>query len=178
MSFPQNKVKRSCIEGETSDMVFLETHVTDEVVPENFMDPGKQNNFHLGKSKNLEEETQNFQDRYKVVVPENFMDPQEQNNFPLGKSKNLEKETQNFQDRHKVVIPIEEKPPILKIHSSVLQRKNCNDSNVHSRTVIYLQPLKMVPSKFNVHLYPLPKGTTCFLRKTSPEKPLLSKHHR
>ena len=130
MSFPQNKVKRSCIEGETSDMVFLETHVTDEVVSENFMD---------------------------------------QNNFHLGKSKNLEKETQNFQDRHNVVIPIEEKPPLLKIHSSVLQRKNCNDSNVHSRTVVYLQPLKMVPSKFNVHLYPLPKGTTCFLRKTSPE---------
>ena len=142
MSFPQNKVKRLCIEGDTTDMVFLETHVTDEVVPENFMDPGKQNNFHLGKSKNLEEETQ------------------------------------NFQDRHKVVIPVEEKPPLLKIHSSVLQRKNCNDSNVHSRTVVYLQPLKMVPSKFNVHLYPLPKGTTCFLMKTLPEKPLLSKHHR
>ena len=142
MSFPQNKVKRSCIEGDTTDMVFLETHVTDEVVPENFMDPGKQSNFYLGKSKNLEEEIK------------------------------------NFQDRHKVVIPVEEKPPLLKIHSSVLQRKNCNDSNVHSRTVVYLQPLKMVPSKFNVHLYPLPKGTTCFLRKTSPEKPLLSKHHR
>ena len=141
MSFPQNKVKRSCIEGDTTDMVFLETHVTDEVVPENFMDPGKQNNFHLGTSKNLEE-------------------------------------IQNFQDGHKVVIPVEEKPPLLKIHSSVLQRKNCNDSNVHSRTVIYLQPLKMVPSKFNVHLHPLPKGTTCFSRKTSPEKPLLPKHHQ
>ena len=135
MSFPQNKVKRSCIEGDITDMVFLETHVTDEVVPENFMDPGKQNNFHLGKSNNLE-------------------------------------------DRHKVVIPVEEKPPLLKIHSSVLQRKNCNDSNVHSRTVVYLQPLKMVPSKFNVHLHPLPKGTTCFSRKTSPEKPLLPKHHQ
>ena len=140
MSLPQNKVKRLCIEGETSDMVFLETHVTDEVVPENFMDPGEQNNFNLGTSKNLE-----------------------------GK-------TQNFQDKHKVVIPVEEKPPILKIHSSVLQRKNCKFSNVHSRTVIYLQPLKMVPSKFNVHLHPLPKGTTCLLRKTSPEKPLPPKH--
>ena len=135
MSLPQNKVKRSCIEGETSDMVFLETHVTDEVVPENFMDPREQNNFHLGKSKNLE------------------------------------KETQNFQDRHKVVSPIEEKPPILKIHSSVLQRKNCKFSNVHSRTVIYLQPLKKVPDKFNVHLQQLPKGTTCFSRETSPKKP-------
>ena len=121
-SLPQNKVTRSCIEGETSDMVFLETHVTDE------------------------------------VVPENFMDPQEQNNFHLGKSKNLEKETQNFQDRHKIVIPIEKKP---------LQRKN-----VHSRTVIYLQPLRKVPERFNIHLKKLPKGTTCFSRKKSPKKPL------
>ena len=136
MSLPQNKVKRSCIEGETSDMVFLETHVTDEVVPENFMDPGEQNNFNLGTSKNLE-----------------------------GK-------TQNFQDKHKVVIPVEEKPPILKIHSSVLQRKNCKFSNVHSKTVIYLQPLKKVPDKFNVHLQKLPKGTTCFSREKSPKKPL------
>ena len=142
MSFPQDKVRRSCIEGDTTDMVFLETHVPDEVVPENFIDLGKQSNLHLGKSKNLE------------------------------------KETQNFQDRHKVVIPIEEKPPILKIHSSVLQRKNCKFSNVHSRTVIYLQPLKKVPDKFNVHLQQLPKGTTCFSRETSPKKPLLPKHHQ
>ena len=142
MSFPQDKVRRSCIEGDTTDMVFLETHVPDEVVPENFIDPGKQSNLHLEKSKNLE------------------------------------KEIKNFQDKHKVATPVEVKPPLIKIQSSVLQRKNCNDSNVHSKTVVYLQPLKMVPSKFNVHLYPLPKGTTCFLMKTLPEKPLLSKHHQ
>ena len=134
-SLPQNKVTRSCIEGETSDMVFLETHVTDEVVPENFMDPEKQNNFHLGKSKNLEEETQ------------------------------------NFQDRHKVVIPVEEKPPLLKIHSSVLQRKNCKFSNVHSRTVIYLQPLKKVPDRFSVHLQkPVFQGKNC-LKNLFKDKP-------
>ena len=135
MSFPQDKVRRSCIEGDTTDMVFLETHVPDEVVPENFIDPGKQSNLHLEKSKNLE------------------------------------KEIKNFQDRHKVVIPVEDKPLLLKIHSSVLQRKNCKFSNVHSRTVIYLQPLKKVPDKFNVHLQQLPKGTTCFSRETSPKKP-------
>ena len=142
MSFPKDKVRRSSIDGDTTDMVFLEVNVPDEVVPESFIDPRKQSSLHLEKSKNLE------------------------------------KEIKNFQDKHKGATPVEVKPPLIKIHSSVLQRKNCNDSNVHSRTVIYLQPLKMVPSKFNVHLYPLPKGTTCFLRKTSPEKPLLSKHHR
>ena len=121
-SLPENKVTRSCIEGETSDMVFLETHVTDEVVPENFMDPREQNNFHLGKSKNLE------------------------------------KETQNFQDRHKIVIPIERKP---------FQREM-----VHSRTIIYLQPLRKVPERFSVHLEKLPKGTTCFSMEKLPKKPL------
>ena len=119
MSLPQNKVKRSCIEGETSDMVFLETRVTDEVVPENFMDPVEQNNFHLEKSKNLE------------------------------------KEIKNFQDKHKGATPVEVNPPLIQIQSSVLQ------------------PLKMIPPKFNVHLHQLPKGTTCFLLKTLPNKPLL-----
>ena len=142
MSFPKDKVRRSSIDGDTNDIVFLEANVPDEVVPESFIDPGKQGSLHLEKSKNLE------------------------------------KEIKNFQDKHKVATPVEVKPPLIKIQSSVLQRKNCNDSNVHSRTVIYLQSLKMVPSKFNVHLHPLPKGTTCFLRKTSPEKPLLSKHHQ
>ena len=77
------------------------------------------------------------------VVPENFMDPPEQD---------------NFQDRHKIVIPIERKP---------FQRKM-----VHSRTIIYLQPLRKVPERFSVHLKKLPKGTTCFLMKKSPKKPL------
>ena len=106
-SLPINKVTRSCVEGETSDMVFLEPHLTDEVVSENFMDPPEQD---------------------------------------------------NFQDRHKIVIPIEKKP---------LQRKM-----VHSRTVIYLQPLRKVPERFSVHLEKLPKGTTCFSMEKSPKKPL------
>ena len=53
-SLPINKVTRSCVEGETSDMVFLEPHLTDEVVSENFMDPPEQDN---------------FQDRHKIVIP-------------------------------------------------------------------------------------------------------------
>ena len=141
MSLPQNKVKRSLPQNKVTRSC-IEGETSDMVFLET----------HVADE----------------VVPENFMD---QNNFHLGKSKNLEKETQNFQDRHKIVIPIEEKPPILKIHSSVLQRKNCKFSNVHSRTVIYLQPLKKVPDKFDVHLQQLPKGTTCFSRETSPKKP-------
>ena len=137
MSFPKDKVRRSSIDGDTTDMVFLEVNVPDEVVPESFIDPRKQGSLHLEKSKNLE------------------------------------KEIKNFQDKHKGATPVEVNPPLIKIQSSVLQRKDCIDSNVHSKTAVYLQPLKMVPPKFNVHLHPLPKGTTCFLLKTLPEKPLL-----
>ena len=140
MSFPQDKVRRSCIEGDTTDMVFLEANVPDEVVPESFIDPRKQSSLHLEKSKNLE----------KVM-----------------------KEIKNFQDEHKDATPVEVNPPLIQIQSSVLQRKDCIDSNAHSRTAVYLQPLKMIPPKFNVHLYPLPKGTTCFLLKTLPNKPVL-----
>ena len=137
MSFPKVKVRRSSIDGDTTDMVFLEVNVPDEVVPESFIDPRKQSSLHLEKSKNLE------------------------------------KEIKNFQDEHKGATPVEVNPPLIKIQSSVLQRKDCLESNGHSRTAIYLQPLKMIPPKFNVHLYPLPKGTTCFLLKTLPNKPVL-----
>ena len=92
-SLPINKVTRSCVEGEMSDMVFLEPHLTDEVVPENFMDP-----------------------------------------------------------------PIERKP---------FQREM-----VHSRTIIYLQPLRKIPERFSVHLERLPKGTTCFSMEKLPKKSL------
>ena len=139
MSFPKDKVRRSSIDGDTTDMVFLEVNVPDEVVPESFIDPRKQSSLHLEKSKNLE------------------------------------KEIKNFQDKHKGATPVEVNPPLIKIQSSVLQRKDCIDSNAHSRTAVYLQPLKMIPPKFKVHLHPLavPKGKTCFLLKTLPNKPLL-----
>ena len=140
MSFPKVKVRRSSIDGDTTDMVFLEVNVPDEVVPESFIDQRKQSSLHLEKSKNLE----------KVM-----------------------KEIKNLQDEHKDATPVEVNPPLIQIQSSVLQRKNCIDSSAHSRTAVYLQPLKMIPPKFNVHLHPLPKGTTCFLLKTLPNKPLL-----
>ena len=54
MSFPKDKVRRSSIDGDTTDMVFLEVNVPDEVVPESFIDQRKQSSLHLEKSKNLE----------------------------------------------------------------------------------------------------------------------------
>ena len=56
---------------------------------------------------------------------------------------------------------------------------NVNDSNIRSKTEVYLQPLKIIPTKFQVHLKPIkvPKGKPCFLVKTlqsSPSKPALA----
>ena len=142
MSFPKVKVRRSSIDGDTTDMVVLEVNVQDEVVPESFIDQRKQSSLHLEKSKNLE----------KVM-----------------------KKIKSLQDEHKDANQVEVNPLLIQIQSSVLQRKNCIDSNVHSRTAVYLQPLRMIPPKFKVRLHPLavPKAKTCFFLKTLPKKPLL-----
>ena len=72
------------------------------------------------------------------------------------------------------------KPPIQMKPSqpTVLQLRhlsNVNDSNVRSKTEVYLQPLKIIPTKFQVHLQPIkvPKGKTCFLVRTLPSRPSL-----
>ena len=142
MSFPKEKVRRSSIEGNTTDMVFLDVNVPDEVVPESFIDQRKQSSLHLEKSKNLE----------KVM-----------------------KKIKSLQDEHKDANQVEVNPLLIQTQSSVLQLRNCIDSNVRSRTAVYLQPLRMTPTKFQVHLQPLavPKGKTCFLLRTLPNKPLL-----
>ena len=98
MSFPKVKVRRSSIDGDTTDMVVLEVNVQDEVVPESFIDQRKQSSLHLEKSKNLE----------KVM-----------------------KEIKNLQDEHKDATQVEVNPPLIQIQSSVLQRKDCIDSNFH-----------------------------------------------
>ena len=72
------------------------------------------------------------------------------------------------------------KPPIQMKPSqpTVLQLRhlsNVNDSNVRSKTEVYLQPLKIIPTRFQVHLQPIniPKGKTCFLVRTLPSRPSL-----
>ena len=72
------------------------------------------------------------------------------------------------------------KPPIQMKQSqpTVLQLRhlsNVNDSNVRSKTEVYLQPLKIIPTRFQVHLQPIkvPKGKTCFLVRTLPSRPSL-----
>ena len=78
-------------------------------------------------------------------------------------------------------ISMEETPePLIQkpSQSTALQLRhlsNMNDSNVRSKTAVYLQPLKIIPTRFQVHLQPIrvPKGKTCFLIRTLPSKPSL-----
>ena len=142
MSFPKVKVRRSSIDGDTTDMAVLEFNVQDEVVQESFIDQSKQSSLHLEKSLNLE----------KVM-----------------------KKIKSLQNEPKDADQAEVNPLLIQTQSSVLQLRNCIDSNVRSRTAVYLQPLRITPTKFQVHLQPIavPKGKTCFLIRTLPSKPLL-----
>ena len=152
MSFPKVSVRRSSICGDTTDMAVLEFNVKDEVVQESFIDQSKHNSLHLKKALNLEK----VMKKIKNLKPNNSL------------VKRLQNEPKDA-DQAKV------NPLLIQTQSSVLQLRNCIDSNVRSRTAVYLQPLRMIPTKFKVHLQPLavPKGKTCFLLRTLPNKPLL-----
>ena len=152
MSFPKVKVRRSSIDGDTTDMAVLEVNVKDEMVQECFIDQSKQSSLHLDKSLNLEKVIK----KIKSLKPNNSL------------VKRLQNEPKNA-DQAKV------NPLHIQTQSSVFQLRSRIDSNVHSRTVVYLQPLRITPTEFQVHLQPLavPKGKTCFLLKTLPRKPLL-----
>ena len=67
--------------------------------------------------------------------------------------------------------PTQSQPTVLQLR----HLSNVNDSNIRSKTEVYLQPLKIIPTKFQVHLQPIkvPKGKTCFLVKTLPSRPSL-----
>ena len=152
MSFPKVRVRRSSIDGDTTDMAVLEFNVKDEVVQESFIDQSKQSSLHLEKALNLEK----VMKKIKSLKPNNSL------------VKRLQNEPKDA-DQAKV------NPLLIQTQSSVLQLRNCIDSNVHSRTAVYLQPLRITPTRFQVNLQPIavPKGKTCFLIRTLPSKPLL-----
>ena len=47
MSFPKVSVRRSSIDGDTTDMAVLEFNVKDEMVQESFIDQSKHSSLHL-----------------------------------------------------------------------------------------------------------------------------------
>ena len=152
MSFPKVRVRRSSIDGDTTDIAVLEFNVKDEVVQESFIDQSKQSSLHLEKALNLEK----VMKKIKSLKPNNSL-------------------VKRLQNEPKDADQAEVNPLLIQTQSSVLQLRNCIDSNVRSRTAVYLQPLRITPTRFQVHLQPItvPKGKTCFLIRTLPSKPLL-----
>ena len=144
MSFPKVSVRWSSIDGDTTDMAVLEFNVKDEVVQESFIDQSKQSSLHLEKALNLEK----VMKKIKSLKPNNSL------------VKRLQNEPKDA-DQAKV------NPLLIQTQSSVLKLRDCIDSNVRSRTAVYLQPLKITPTKFQVHLQPIsvPKGNKALRKK-------------
>ena len=177
MSFPRVSVKRSSYCGKISDIAALEFNVKDEVVLESFIDQNKYKSQHLEKvmnriknlkpkyTKNLLKRLQNkpnTTDKTKMITPDTPLDDL----------------IEYFSDN--IIMEETPRPPTQMNQSqpTVLQLRhlsNVNDSNICSKTEVYLQPLKIIPTRFQVHLQPIkvPKGKTCFLVRTLPSRPSL-----
>ena len=181
MSFPRVRVKRSSICGNISDIAVLEFNVKDEVVLESFIDQNKYKSLHLKKAMNFEK----VMNKIKNLKPNKSLLKRLQNEpKATDQAKMITSDTplddliKYFSDN--IIMEETPKPPIQMKQSqpTVLQLRhlsNVNDSNVPSKTAVYLQPLKIIPTRFQVHLQPIrvPKGKTCFLVRTLPSRPSL-----
>ena len=173
MSFSRVSVKRSEICGKISDTATLEFNVKDEVVFENFIDQNKYKSQHLEKVLNR---IRNLKPNYTKNLPKRLQ------NKPKTTNK-----TSN-QKRSKIVTPdtsldnlieyfldnMEETPRKIKPTFLPLRHQSyVNDSHISSKAEVYLQPLKIVPTKFQVQLIPLKVqgGKPCFLVKTLKNRP-------
>ena len=174
MLFPRISVKRSSYCGKISDIAALEFNVKDEVVLESFIDQNKYKSLHLEKVMN---KIKNLKPN-KSLLKRLQNEPKTTNQAKMNTSDTpLDDLIKYFSDN----ISMEETPkPLIQkpIQPTVLQLRhlsNMNDSNVRSKTAVYLQPLKIIPTRFQVHLQPIrvPKGKTCFLIRTLPSQPLL-----
>ena len=74
--------------------------------------------------------------------------------------------------------PIKIRPPTQMEQSQTTflplrHQSHVNDSHISSKAEVYLQPLKIVPTKFQVQLIPLKVqgGKPCFLVKTLQNRP-------
>ena len=175
MSFPRVSVKRSSYCGKISDIAALEFNVKDEVVLESFIDQNKYKSQHLEKVMNKIKNLKPNKNLLKRLQNE----PKATNQAKMITSDTpLDGLIKYFSDN--IIMEETPKPPIQMKQSqpTVLQLRhlsNVNDSNVRSKTEVYLQPLKIIPTRFQVLLQPIkvPKGKTCFLVRTLPSRPSL-----
>ena len=173
MSFSRVNVKRSGICGKISDTASLEFYVKDEVAFESFVDQNKSKSQRLEKVINR---IRNLKSKYTKNLPKRLQ------NKPkiVTHDTSLDNLIEYFLDDMKET-PIKIRPPTQMEQSQTTflplrHQSHVNDSDIRSKAEVYLQPLKIVPTRFQVHLIPIKvqKGKPCFLVKTlqnSPSKP-------
>ena len=176
--FPKVSVKRvqkswteTCTE--ISDTVFLECNVRDEVVFQSFIDQNK------NKSENLEKiikRIRNIKPKCTKSLPKRLQNKHETNsnhkksivvNYDTSLDNLIEYFLDNMKDTTRRI-----KPSFL----SLRHQSNVNDSDITSKTEVYLKPLRIVPTRYQVHVIPIeiPNRKQCFLVRTlqnSPPKP-------
>ena len=170
MSFSRVSVKRSGICGKISDTASLEFNVKDEVVFQSFIDQNKYKSEHLEKVINR---IRNLKPKCTKSLPKRLQNKPETTsnqkrsmivNYDTSLDNLIEYFLDNMKETTKRI-----KPTIL----SLRHQSDVNDSNISSKAEVYLQPLRIVPTRFQVHLIPIkvPKGKPCFLVKTLQNRP-------
>ena len=172
--FPKVSVKRTETCKKISDIAFLEFNVRDEVVFQSFIDQNKCKSEHLEK---VIKRIRNL--KPKCTETTNKISNQKRNMI-VNHDTSLDNLIEYFLDNMKET-PIKIRPPTQMEQSQTTflplrHKSHVNDSDIRSKAEVYLQPLKIVPTRFQVQLIPIKvqKGKPCFLVKTlqnSPSKP-------
>ena len=176
--FPKVSVKRvqkswteTC--REISDTVLLECNVRDEVVFQSFIDQNKT------RSENLEKiikRIRNIKPKCTKSLPKKLQNKHETNsnhkksivvNYDTSLDNLIEYFLDNMKDTTRRI-----KPSSL----SLRHQSNVKDSDITSKTEVYLKPLRIVPTRYQVYVIPIdiPNRRQCFLVRTlqnGPPKP-------
>ena len=162
MSFSRVSVKRTETCKKISDIASLEFNVRDEVVFQSFIDQNKCKSEHLEK---VIKRIRNL--KPKCTETTNKISNQKRNmivNHDTSLKNLIEYFLDNLQKTSR-----RSKPISLPLRN----QSYVNDSHISSKAEVYLQPIKIFPTKIQVQLIPLKVqgGKPCFLVKTLKNRP-------
>ena len=173
MSFSRVSVKRTETCKKISDTASLEFNVRDEVVFQSFIDQNKNKSEHLEK---VIKRIRNIKPKCTKSLPKKLQNKHETNsnhkksivvNYDTSLDNLIEYFLDNMRDTTRKI-----KPSSL----SLRHQSNVKDSDITSKTEVYLKPLRIVPTRHQVYVIPIdiPNRRQCFLVRTlqnGPTKP-------
>ena len=173
MSFSRVSVKRTETCKKISDTASLEFNVRDEVVFQSFIDQNKNKSEHLEK---VIKRIRNIKPKCTKSLPKKLQNKHETNsnhkksivvNYDTSLDNLIEYFLDNMRDTTRKI-----KPSSL----SLRHQSNVKDSDITSKTEVYLKPLRIVPTRHQVYVIPIdiPNRRQCFLVRTlqnGPPKP-------